>query len=467
MRMNMNMRKQKGLVFYIHVGDGFITPSMAITESFMPFKQESEVQCIDLPKAAELYRMNKLIVDTWKFSLKYPFVFTMIFHISNSFIIDLIHGVVATICNKKLLAYLRREKPDFIISTHFNSTGVLASLFKRHKLPIAFFGYNADVIISHRAYITNQVDKYFVATKEGYNSMIAQKMQKDKMALCGFPLKKNFYKQFQSQEVERKKLGLKNMFTLLISFGGEGLLSSYRFVQKLMRASQPMQAVVICGRSQQMYDQLTRLKKSIPNTKVRLIVKGYTTNMPDYMYCCDVTLGKSGLNTTFENIYMQKPFIVLYHLANETHAKRFAEKHGFAIPHRGHVDVITLLEKASVDPNILKPYQKNLTNHSYRFGLKKLPKTILSDTLNFQKRLIKRKHLFFDMAGTLCSLPIDTGKDNQKDSGKKLFLSKWEEINLAGIKAICGHAHLKIDSLLSQKRTRSFSSGFCKRKISS
>ena len=154
-----------------------------------------------------------------------------------------------------------------------------------------------------------------------------------------------------------------------------------------------------------------------------LVVKGYTKNMEDYLYTCDVSAGKTGLNSIFESIYMKKPFLPLFSMKNEQIGKAYMLKKKYAIACNTKEDFITICKKIATDKQFLKPYINRLKKSPVRFGSQTITNTILEETLAFKKNCLRtKKSLLLDFAGTLCSIDVE---------GKK-----WDEINKKGMKAV-------------------------------
>ncbi len=375
----------KGLIFYIGTGEGFKAPAISIQQSLKK-EQQVIVDCFDFFQALSLNFTDKMLKRMWRFYLSFPLFFFLLFKVTDIFIIDkLTNWIQNFLFEKKTLHYLKKKSPDFIISTHFISTKILAKTIHQHNLPICFFAYNSDVILSHRAYITPWVKKYFVATEKGYQAMQAQGLPTSKLSICEFPINEKFFKQFESVKKERKKLNLKDKPTLLMVFGGEGISPIYTFIKKLISSPISLQIIVICGKNQHIKNKLKVLKTNYP--KADLYIKGFVTNMQDYLYCSDISSGKSGLNAIFESIYMKKPFVTLFSMANEKFAKDYTFEQGFGIPYTSKNKLIKILKTMTTNQNSLKPYQKAFKNINVKFKGNSISREIITETKIFKKTL--------------------------------------------------------------------------------
>ena len=361
------------------------TPAISI-QQLLKKEQQVTVDCFDFFQALSLTFADKTLKDLWRFCLKFPLFFFLLFKITDTFVIDKLTDWIQNLFfEKKTLHYLKEQAPDFIVSTHFVSTKILAKTIHRHNLPICFFAYNSDVILSHRAYLTPCIKKYFVATKKGYQAMQAQGLAACKLSICEFPINEKFFKQFESVKKERKKLNLKDKPTILMVFGGEGISPIYTFIKKLISSAISLQIIVVCGKNQHIQNKLKILKTNYPKADLR--IEGFVTNMQDYLYCTDISGGKSGLNAIFESIYMKKPFVTLFSMANEKFAKNYTFEQGFGIPYASKNKLIKILKTMTTDKNALKPYQKTFKNINIKFKGNSISKEIIEETKNFKKAL--------------------------------------------------------------------------------
>jgi processive 1,2-diacylglycerol beta-glucosyltransferase len=189
------------------------------------------------------------------------------------------------------------------------------------------------VLLSHEAYRSNKVLTYFVATDWGREAMIKHRSPVDKVTRTGFPLDLKFRKNFLSQAEERARLGLRDQYTMLLTFGGEGL-GNWAIVREMAERKLPVQVIVVCGWNTAMKQELLAwdAQRSKPSdSNFCLHVEGFVENMQDWLYVCDISTGKSGLNMVFESIYLKKPFLVLKAMANERYCAQWVvdQKYGW------------------------------------------------------------------------------------------------------------------------------------------
>ena len=89
-------------------------------------------------------------------------------------------------------------------------------------------------------------------------------------------------------------------------------------------------------------------------------MRGYVTNVADYIAASDVVVGKSGPNQVFETLLQCRPIVISSFLANERETTDWVIGNKVGWLTRTPEHLATLLEKLAVRPDILAQYQKNI-----------------------------------------------------------------------------------------------------------
>lgn len=364
----------KTIVCYIETGYGFKAPAIAIHKELISRGIDAEL--VDFFKAIGAPWWDAWICWSWRTMLKHPVLFNLVFPVTNTWVMDVLMFFVQIILYKRTKKFLDTKNPDFVISTHFISSYLLSKMNLTLEKEYPLYGYNSDVILSHRAYVNKNAHKYYIATAQGKNEMVKQGMPADKIELCGFPLDAKYKKVFLSVEEERKTLGLANMFTLVMTFGGEGI-GNWSLVSDIAKAALPVQIVAICGKNEAVKKDLERIQKSYPS--LVLHIKGFVNNLQDYLYVCDLSAGKAGLNVIFESIYMKKPFLTLKAMANEKYSAKYVEENSFGFKPKNNKEILSIVKGAlSKDERYLK-VQKTLETPPCSFNLDSMLDSIVKD----------------------------------------------------------------------------------------
>ena len=123
----------------------------------------------------------------------------------------------------------------------------------------------------------------------------------------GMILRPEFYESARSDCIqERARLGLDSALpTGLVLFGGEGSNAMHSIAGKLGNGAADLQLVMICGRNARLRRRLRELK-----TRNKLLVEGFTKEIPYYMRLSDFFIGKPGPGSVSEALQMGLPVIV-------------------------------------------------------------------------------------------------------------------------------------------------------------
>ena len=106
--------------------------------------------------------------------------------------------------------------------------------------------------------------------------------------------------------LERKRLGLDpDLPTGLVLFGGEGSSVMLPIAKRLGNGTSNLQLIMICGRNKELLGRLQRLR-----TKNKIVLEGFTKEIPRYMSIADFLVGKPGPGSISEALRLNLPVIV-------------------------------------------------------------------------------------------------------------------------------------------------------------
>ena len=407
----------KALVFYSATGQGFKSPADAIVRELE--KRGVEAESIDFFDAIGMRISDWLIKNGWNLCLRQPWIFRIAYPATDSLLIAAIFAIPMPSFKKKMAEYMATRQVDFIVSTHYASTWFLARYEPVAAERLPFFGYNSDVLLSHRAYIQKNARAYFISTEQGKRLMVAQGMREEAVRITGFPIDPKYKKTYPSIAKMREELGLADVFTLLLSFGGEGV-GDIQLVELIAERGAEIQVIAVCGRNEAITVKLMALKNRYP--KLRLTVLGFTTRLQDYLFACDISAGKAGLNTVFESIFLKRPFLVLRAMANELHCARFVVERGYGLHPKNVLEALAFIEGARRGSQEFKRMRQALETPPCNYEIGDMIETMKDITNETTKERVRAaKYLLFDLAGTLCDIPIG---------------DKWERVNHEGISKV-------------------------------
>lgn len=117
--------------------------------------------------------------------------------------------------------------------------------------------------------------------------------------------------------------------TGLVLFGGEGSGEMVTVARALNHASSRIQLILLCGKNEDVANQLRALEWRIP-----VFIEGFTRDVPFYMELADFFIGKPGPGSISEALAKRLPVIVqrnAWTLAHERYNTEWVEKQGVGL----------------------------------------------------------------------------------------------------------------------------------------
>jgi 1,2-diacylglycerol 3-beta-galactosyltransferase len=220
-------------------------------------------------------------------------------------VIRLYHGQQVKLLSK----FWREQPPEMVVSLVPNFNRALFESLQ-HALPgTPFVTILTDFADYPPHFWMEKQDQYLVCgTARAVEQ--AKAMGYDEQHIFqtrGMILRPEFYAlPALDRQQERKALGLDpDRPTGLVLFGGEGSNVMLPIAQRLGNSDSPLQLIMICGRNSTLLERLRQLK-----TKNKIVVEGFTKEIPRYMSISDFFIGKPGPGSISEALKLNLPVIV-------------------------------------------------------------------------------------------------------------------------------------------------------------
>jgi processive 1,2-diacylglycerol beta-glucosyltransferase len=359
------MKKTKILIFTA------ITGHMSLAQAAKSFLEELPNADIKIVNLIE----DKFAWGFYKVSYRFlPFLTKIPYEISkNENVAEMVKNYFISRYRKKILNVLKSEKPDVVITTYFGYIPILDEI-----KPIAKFGFIniiSDPVTIHPLIFSKEADynigfeKYFVK--------LAKKMgiRKESLLPSGWLVRKKFFENLDKEKI-RKKYNLDKKLTLLFCGGSEGsnaivLLLPFLFFTKMKRE---FQIIFICGNNkalEKMINNTYKIAARINPKPPKILVKGFTDDLHEFMAVSDVVIGKAGPNLIFESASMQKPFIAITHISGQEEGNLYLiKKHKLGWVAEDPVKASEVIKSIIDNPKILEKYKhlKSISEKNYKTG---------------------------------------------------------------------------------------------------
>lgn len=378
-------------IYTIDIGGGHIAPAMALKEQFdILGRKDLDVRVVNLGIVLRMSFLRHLYKYYWDKALRYPPLINAFYRgADNPYFMKIIDRFMGVSALPRFVAYLEREKPDLVVSTYFTFTHFLELLKRAGQLSAATVVLNPEPFDSHHIWFSHSFDWSMVFSEKSREEIVAKGFAARKVRAFPFPIKPSFSRRTQSKTTLRKSLHLaQKPFTVLFFFGAEGVGPVNKFISTLVERKCAMQVVIICGRNEQLRSEMESLASG-SHGRLTIAVRGYVTNLADYISASDVVVGKSGPNQVFETLLQRRPIIISSFLANEKETTSWVMRNhvGWLTRSSGHL--ATLLEKLADHPTILRQYEKNIVALKLRTGAPEICDFLL-DVLKAKRPARKR-----------------------------------------------------------------------------
>lgn len=351
----------KALILSCNTGGGHNSAAKAIAEEFHARGDEAYV--LDYLCLASK-KVSRLVGDGYvQIVKKTPLLFGLVYklgmlisRITRKSPVYYINGRMA----KYLNDYLKANPVDVLVMPHlYPSETVTYMKRKGMKLPLTVAVMTDYTCIPF--WEETDCDHYILAHEALRKSCVKRGIPNEKIQTFGIPVAKKCRVE-SSKEDARKELGLSlNQKYFLTAGGSMGAGDFIELIQKLVSNTSSEQILAICGNNRKAEKKLRKKFKEEP----RVIVLGYTEQMPLYLRACDVVFTKPGGLTSTEAAVIGVPMVHTAPIPGcETINRRFFMRAGMswsAITLRGQVNKgIRLMNDPNAQRRMLERQAKQI-----------------------------------------------------------------------------------------------------------
>lgn len=323
---------KKVLILYATAGIGHKKAAIAVKAAFDELKLDGvEVKLEDALDHTNAFFKWSYLESYLLMVNKLPLFWGLMYYLTDNFYVNLLVAKVRRINNwfnsRQFAAYIKKEDPDVIISTHFFACEVLSNMKKRALIRSRLITVVTDYRL-HSWWVADHTDMYVVAGQDTRDDLLKWFVPPEKIKVLGIPVEPVFSKPVDRARILREA-GLKEgVFTILVIGGGFGV-GPIEDIIKTIGNIQPLQIVTVCGHNKELVGKLEASKATM---KANIKVCGYVNNVYEYMGIADLLISKSGGITVSESLARELPIIVISPImGQETRNSGYIIKHGAAV----------------------------------------------------------------------------------------------------------------------------------------
>lgn len=202
---------------------------------------------------------------------------------------------------------IRDYDPDVVICTHFLPARLVSLMIARRQLraTLAIVATDYDF---QGLWLTSPFSHFFVAREETAVYMESIGVPADRISVSGIPVRASLGDAVDDVEV-RQRFGLDpGLPVVLISAGAAGGSHTLTIVRQVLRSEHDFQAVVVCGRNEQLLADVSEIVAAQPK---RFRALGFTTEMADLMRIACLFVGKPGGLSSSECMAAGLPMVII------------------------------------------------------------------------------------------------------------------------------------------------------------
>jgi processive 1,2-diacylglycerol beta-glucosyltransferase len=208
--------------------------------------------------------------------------------------------------------FIAKFKPDITVCTHFLPSEIISYLISKGKLDARLSIVVTDLDV-HAMWLCRTFHRYFVALEESKVHLEVLGLPGDHITVSGIPIDPVFGQPGNRDEMRRQAGFDIDRPLFLISGGALGVSPAAGVLEGLSRLRHPAQAIVVCGKNEEMKtgmeEQARRIEEAHPGLTFRVL--GYTNEMHRWMQMSDLFIGKPGGLTTAECLACGLPMIIV------------------------------------------------------------------------------------------------------------------------------------------------------------
>jgi 1,2-diacylglycerol 3-beta-galactosyltransferase len=202
-------------------------------------------------------------------------------------------------------------KPALIVAFHPMTADPAVRARDRSSVLPPVITVVTDLITAHLSWRDALVDRVVVPSEEMAVRCAKDDTEPGRYVPLGLPVAAEFG-QPALGEAERKELkrelGVQGDFLVVLTGGAEGSGGLRRRAAAILRQVDDVEVAVICGRNRLLKRQVSRL--AVRSGDGRLSAHGFVGNMPDWLRCADLVVGKAGPGTIAEATCCGAPLVL-------------------------------------------------------------------------------------------------------------------------------------------------------------
>jgi 1,2-diacylglycerol 3-beta-galactosyltransferase len=292
-------RKKKVLIIMSDTGGGHRASAQALRDSLLlEYGNKLDVEIVDFITDYCGWPFYKA-VDNYKIMAKYPWMWKFSYYLTCFPPMRWLgHMWFSAVSRSSFVEAFEKHDPDMVVSVH----PLLQHLpIKVLNKEVPFVTVVTDLGGAHPTWFHRQVDELFVPSDRVEKLARRNGVPSCKIRKYGLPIRGAFQKPADDKQAMRRALNIENLPTALLVGGGDGVGGLGQIAKDLAKElgekGTPKQLVVVCGSNATLAEELSAYDWP---ENIHVTVKGFVSNMDEWMTAADCLVTKAGPGTIAE-----------------------------------------------------------------------------------------------------------------------------------------------------------------------
>ena len=313
------MLKQRVLILMSNTGDGHRASAEALRSGFKhAFPGRFDIEIIDLLVDHLPQPLSQLPKTYASLTNHLPRLWQWMWNMGASqHVINPLAAAASWVVRNDLVQLFADHRPDLVISVHPLIQHIALDALGQRCLRdsadrrIPFVTVVTDLATAHPTWFHPKIDLCFVGSQDARRQAVVCGVDPLSLYEYGVPVRQAFQEPYGSRETLRRDLSLDPILpTALITGGGEGHGPIAEIAMRMADAlagkhGSRGQLAVICGRNEALRRRLDAHGWPVP-TRIR----GYVSNMDQWMHAANCLVTKAGPGTIAEALVCGLPMVL-------------------------------------------------------------------------------------------------------------------------------------------------------------
>ena len=255
---------------------------------------------------------------------------------------------IDTLTCRRLIRFIKNEKPDVVISVHFLASEIVSYAKQKFGLKTRLITVVTDFGV-HNFWINPNTDLYCCASQATLQDLVDKGISPERIKITGIPVDEKFTKPIDKNLI-RAEFGIdENKFTVLVITGGIGVGPIEEIVDLLKDQAQ---ILVVCGHNKNLQEKLAG--KKYPGVRIF----GFINYVEKLMSVSQLIVTKAGGLTVTESLTSGLPMVFFFLIPGQEliNAKTISGE-GAGLIARSPEDIREIILKFKNNPVLLAAYK--------------------------------------------------------------------------------------------------------------